>query len=145
MKQNLLVGIGNKGRGDDGLGWAFVDHFKNVHKLKVIYRYQLQVEDAELISHYRQVWFADASAEDYGHGFKIEPLEALTRFNYTTHALHPAAVLGLCRQLFDSEPKAFIIGITGEDFSLGQSLSVKGRFNLEQALSFFHDYYPQHQ
>ena len=53
----LLLAIGNCGREDDGLGWKFADYFQdmNIDTVAIEYRYQLQVEDAELISDYATV------------------------------------------------------------------------------------------
>ena len=44
----LIIGIGNSSRGDDGLGWAFLDTISQMQPLpgQLEYRYQLVVEDA---------------------------------------------------------------------------------------------------
>ena len=48
-RKTLLIGIGNSGRSDDALGWKFVDEFVEYgHLFDLEYRYQLQIEDAEL-------------------------------------------------------------------------------------------------
>jgi Ni,Fe-hydrogenase maturation factor len=62
LSRTLLIGIGNSGRADDGLGWAFLDEVEKTlpKNYDLEYRYQLQVEDAELISHYNTVFFIDA-------------------------------------------------------------------------------------
>ena len=61
----LIIGIGNSGRNDDGLGWKFVDIASQTMRgyFDVEYRYQLQIEDAELVSKYNKVIFADATQE----------------------------------------------------------------------------------
>ena len=58
----LLFAIGNDSRGDDGLGWAFAQLVEetNLFRGRLFYRYQLQVEDAELLTTCRQVIFVDA-------------------------------------------------------------------------------------
>jgi hydrogenase maturation protease len=137
MNATLLIGIGNQGRGDDGLGWAFADRLKADPRFDVVYRYQLQVEDAELISRYGQVWFVDASHEVLSGGFRAEQMKGVGRFSYTTHALHPEAVLQLCHQVFRRRPRARLLGITGEDFELGHGLSDAAEDHLEKALAHF--------
>lgn len=137
MKTILLVGIGNKGRGDDGLGWAFADRLIGDGRFDIIYRYQLQVEDAELISRYEQVWFVDASHQSLDNGFSCERLQGKGHFTYTTHSLHPEAVLQLCHQIFQRTPETYLLGIRGEDFGLGKTLSDAGRKHLEKSLSRF--------
>ena len=137
MRKILLIGIGNKGRGDDGLGWAFADRLTGDDRFEVVYRYQLQVEDAELISRYDRVWFIDASHEALPGGFSCERLRGQGRFTYTTHSLHPEAVLQLCHQLFGKRPETCLLGISGEDFELGHGMSVAAAGHLEQAFLYF--------
>ena len=59
----LLIGIGNSGRGDDGLGWKFTELVERsgYNFFDCEYRYQLQIEDTVLISKYDTVLFVDAS------------------------------------------------------------------------------------
>ena len=137
MNTTLLVCIGNIGRGDDGLGWAFADRLQGVDSLDIVCRYQLQVEDAELISHYPQVWFVDASHRDSPGGFECETLGTEGQFSFTTHSLHPSAVLQLCEQVFRQKPDARLLAISGAAFGLGQGLSESARANLEKAMAYF--------
>ena len=137
MKTILLVGIGNKGRGDDGLGWSFADRFGDDSRFDIAYRYQLQVEDAELISRYEQVWFVDASHQRLPEGFSCERLHGKGHFTYTTHSLHPEAVLQLCHQLFGRRPETYLLGIGGEDFELGHGMSPGAKQHLEDAHNYF--------
>ena len=62
VNQLLLIGIGNSGRSDDGLGWAFVETMAQNEAFTgdTLLRYQLQIEDAAQISEYKQVIFVDA-------------------------------------------------------------------------------------
>lgn len=137
MNNTLLIGIGNKGRGDDGLGWTFVDQFAGECKFDVVYRYQLQVEDAELISHYTQVWFIDASYRDYVDGFNPEIVNEIGMVSYSSHKLEPSAVVSLCHQIFHCFPQSFVIAITGTCFDLGTGITDTGRKNLNAALRYF--------
>ena len=46
--KTIILGIGNNGRQDDGLGWAFLDFLEEQNTtIDLEYRYQLQIEDAE--------------------------------------------------------------------------------------------------
>ena len=136
-EKTLLIGIGNSGRSDDGLGWAFADHLQGDPCLEVIYRYQLQVEDAELISKYPDVWFVDASHKPSPIGFTCERIRGAGHFPYTTHALHPEAVVQLCQEVFGKSPRARLLGISGEAFELGHGLSTTARERLDKALKYF--------
>lgn len=139
----LLVAIGNSGRGDDGLGWKFADlaQESGTGVFDVAYRYQLQVEDAELISHYDIVIFADASQEDLENGFGIKSIKASGHFFYTSHVQSPQAVLFLAETLFGKSPSSYLLGITGYEWELKTSISEKASANLQSALVCFNREY----
>ena len=62
----LIYGIGNVGRQDDGLGWAFVDWLQAqglCSSAEMQRGYQLLLEDAELISNKERVLFVDATKD----------------------------------------------------------------------------------
>ena len=67
----LLIGIGNSGRQDDGLGWAFLDAVCSQPDLKAQceYRYQLQIEDAELVSRFERVHLYRREPKDFERRF----------------------------------------------------------------------------
>ena len=138
-KETLLIGIGNSGRGDDGLGWAFVDSLaeEGWFNGKIIHRYQLQVEDAEMIRNARQVIFVDASHLHYSAGFEDNICLASADFAFTTHALPPEAVLHLCQDLYGTCPDARLLGISGERWDLHVGLSSFAENNLVKALNYF--------
>ncbi len=136
MTKTLVIGIGNIGRADDGLGWAFVDMLQNDVSLEVQYRYQLQIEDAELISHYNEVWFVDASHTSHRNGFKEEILQPASDFTYTTHALHPSVVLQLCHDIYGALPVVHLLAISGEEWGLRNGMSTTAKERL--ALAFDH-------
>ena len=141
MKKTLVIGIGNTGRADDGLGWEFVDMLADDERFDIVYRYQLQVEDADLIAEYDQVWFVDASEILYENGFECSELKAEGDFTYTTHELHPSAVLYLCHDLYKKYPHCHLLGISGDDWKLGHAMSNNARNRLKSAFhSFIQNY-----
>jgi len=135
----LLIGIGNCGREDDGLGWAFLDHLKPElpDNFDVEYRYQLQVEDAEMISHYQKVFFIDADKTLETNDFKIRECFPKETHHFSSHALPPETILYLANTVYGKNPISFIIGISGESYQLGIGLTEKGKSNLEKALYSF--------
>jgi hydrogenase maturation protease len=137
MCKTLVIGIGNTGRADDGVGWAFVDKLALDDRFEVVHRYQLQVEDAELISGYDNVWFVDASHEHYQGGFQCVKLKPEKLYSYTSHELHPATVLNLCDDLYEHTPKARLLGISGDHWELGHGMSRTVHERMERALSYF--------
>ena len=137
----LIIGIGNCGRADDGLGWAFVDQIKDSlpENFDYEYRYQLQVEDAEMISHYSEVYFIDADKTHWDQGYNFQVCQPKATHNFSTHELAPEAVLHLTQMVYTKQPKAYILGITGLNFPLQTGLSIKAKDNLSRALEFFNE------
>ena len=135
----LLIGIGNDSRGDDGLGWKFVELVESMG-LDFIdreYRYQLQVEDAALISEYDVVYFVDATYENLNAGFEFRPCIASDEEQVSTHAQSPGAILKLANNLYNKFPETWILAIGGESWELQTSLSEAAERNLVEATSFF--------
>ena len=135
----LLIGIGNSGRSDDGLGWAFVETIENKGGFlgKPLLRYQLQVEDAELLSEFEQVIFVDAFQGKMDDGFVFKRCLPAKDFSFTTHRLPPETVLYLCQELYGKKLNAFMLLINGEKWELDIGLSDFAGNNLEKALAFF--------
>ena len=134
----LLVGIGNDGRCDDGLGWAFAELAEKViPEIDVVFRYQLQVEDAELISHYDTVVFVDSSLDHFKMGHQWKKIEPVMLISFTSHALEPEVILSLCHDIYQFQPHAFQIAVTGIEWELNKSLSPAGKLNLSSALEAY--------
>jgi hydrogenase maturation protease len=135
----LLIGIGNCSRRDDGLGWAFLDEIKKKMPAgaELIYKYQLNIEDAELISETETVVFIDAFSGELDNGFAFEKCLPVDSFEFTTHALSPGVIVSLCKNLYNSEPDVFVLKIQGTEWELKDGLSPLAEKNLEKALKFF--------
>lgn len=138
-KGTLLLAIGNSGRQDDGLGWAFAEALekKGFFKGEVHYRYQLQVEDAELVSGAQCVIFVDAFKGSLPEGFRWQPCEPAGKFQFSTHAISPASILFLCQALYGCLPEAWYLLIEGSDWELETGLSPAAAERMERALTFF--------
>ena len=135
----ILIGIGNSARRDDGLGWAFLDKVKEHPYFKgdIIYRYQLQVEDADLIKDYDTVLFVDAMKNDQDIAFEWKECNPTKDLGFSTHALDPESVVSLCKLLYNKSPKAFVFGIKGVRWELEEGLSAVGVKNLEKGIKYF--------
>ncbi len=135
----LLIGIGNCGRNDDGLGWQFVDmvNSKGPDQLCLEYRYQLQVEDAQLVSNFDIVLFADATHDVLPHGFDIKPCPPVNHYYFSSHAQSPGTILYLAHELYQKKPEAYTIAITGYNWGLGTSISEAALTNLESSYHTF--------
>lgn len=135
----LIIGIGNSGRGDDGLGWKFTSLVESAGHpfINCEYRYQLQIEDAVLIGEYDLVFFADASHTILKNGFEILPCKATSHYYYSSHMQSPETILYLASDLYNKCPKAYTIAISGYHWYLKTSISKKADKNLESAFAFF--------
>lgn len=136
----LVIGYGNPGRMDDGLGPAFAQQIENLGLPDVVVEsnYQLNIEDAELISHYDLVILADAST----HASPPFDFHRLTKsdagVSFSSHSITANALLGLAEELFDAAPEAFAMAIRGYNFNdFDEILSTAASDNLEAAVSFF--------
>lgn len=135
----ILFGIGNCGRADDGLGWSFLDQIADQlpENYDIEYRYQLQIEDAELATNYDTVLFIDAHKELFKEGYVWAECLPKATESFTTHELDPQSVLYLTKTIYDKKPNSYILGISGEDFRLAMGLSKLATSNLNKALKFF--------
>jgi hydrogenase maturation protease len=136
-ENTLLIGIGNNARQDDGLGWLFLDLLGvEGYSGPVLYRYQLQIEDAEAVAGFEHVIFIDAFKESLSGGFVFQQITPDPHFVYTTHQVMPESILYLANKLFDAKPKAFQLLIQGNKWSLKEELTPGAQQNLKHALDF---------
>lgn len=134
----LVIGYGNPGRGDDGMGPALVLALEKLdfEGVTLDADYQLKVEDSELISRYNVVVFADAAMEGR-EPFSFYRISPKANPGFTTHNLNPEGLLALTEEVFKATPRGYILGIRGYTFDeFSESLSGKGRENLQAALRF---------
>lgn len=140
LKSNtLIIGIGNSGRRDDGLGWAFVNEIQSrmPDDFDYEWRYQLQVEDSELICNYKRVIFVDATTEELHSGFSFSKCELAEHYYFSSHAQNPETVVYLAATLYDAQPDAYMMAICGVEWELKEGLSESAITHLNKAISHF--------
>lgn len=135
----LVIGYGNPGRCDDGLGMALAERIKalEIPGVDVDIRYQLNVEDAEDVSKHDVVVFLDACLCAPPPFFfrTLEPRAGTLEF--TTHSLAPEGVLGLAHDMYGVHTKGYALAVRGYDFhDFGEELSKDAQENLEEALTY---------
>jgi hydrogenase maturation protease len=137
--ETILFGIGNSGRSDDGLGWAFLDRIQQESEFRgrIEYRYQLQVEDAALISRAERVIFVDSYKGELPGGIQWKPCKPSKDFEFTTHVLPPRAVMYICEDLYRNPPRANVLMIQGSSWDLRIGMSPEAELHLDKALRFF--------
>lgn len=143
-KKKLLIGIGNDGRADDALGWKFAEAFSLHQELfDVEYRYQLQIEDALLVTEYAEVIFADASHKELIEGFELYECKPQRIDNFTSHSIQPETILWLAQSLYNQSPKGYVMAISGNAWELKRVLSSSAEQNLGKAIAYFNSFLKQ--
>ena len=150
QKASILVyGYGNPGRQDDGAGVMLaekLDEWIVSRKLEGVHtdsNYQLNLEDAATISQYDLVIFADASHEEIDD-FRMDTLVGSARVEFSMHAVTPAFILHLSKEVFNREPEAYLLHIKGYEWEFMASMTEKGEENLLKALHFLQDFILHH-
>ena len=138
-KRVLVIGYGNPGRCDDGIGPALAARLKelDIPGVRVESAYQLNVEDAATVAEYDVVVFADACL-CAPPPYALRPLEPRNgTIEFSTHSQAPEGVLGLAHDVFGARTRGFALGIRGYDFhDFGEYLSADAEANVTAALAF---------
>lgn len=143
--QILVYGYGNPGRQDDGLGIELVKRLEEwsqeegIHGIAFDSNYQLNIEDAEVISGKDVVVFADASTEEI-ENFILTEVTGESELAFTTHAASPGYIVKLCDDLFDKCPEVYLLHIRGYEWEFREGLSPAAENNLREALVFMKEY-----
>ena len=134
----LLIGYGNPGRQDDGLGPALAGAVERmaIAGVTVEAAYQLSVEDAAAVAEHDVVVLADA-ARCGPSVFSFGRIEPEVRSSFSSHSVSPGALLGLAEELFGAKTNGYLLGIRGYAFdAFGEWLSPASARNLAAAVAF---------
>jgi len=139
--QILIYGYGNPGRQDDGLGIRLAERLEEWSTLKGLEcvsfenNYQLNIEDAEAISNQDLVIFADASEEEIDD-FCFSKVDGKGKLSFTTHAASPGYIVKLCNELFQKEPRVYLLHIKGYEWEFKEEISPRALVNLDRAIDY---------
>ncbi len=135
--KTLILGYGNPGRGDDGLGPELVARLEKhaAAGVTLLAALQLQPEHVFDLADHDRVLLVDAGLATPAP-FIWERLQPARDAGVFTHALGPSALLALYREVLGRTPPAtWLVTIRGERFGLGEPLSAPARRHLAQALA----------
>ena len=138
MTKVLIIGYGNPGRLDDGLGPAFAEAVKqyNISGVDIDSDYQLTVEDAVDISQHDVVIFADADVRG-PEPFYFKKIEPAAVVSLSSHSIKPDSLIGLVKESFNKNVEAYVLGIRGYEFNeFEERLSEKAALNLNEAVKY---------
>ncbi len=132
----LVIGYGNPGRQDDGLGPAVAVVIEQLgrHHIAAFEAYQLNIEDAIDIARHDIVWFVDASLTGPAP-YAVRDLSPGASIEFTSHILRPEALLAIARQVFGATPEAHLLAIRGYCFEFVEGLTSGATDNLAAAIS----------
>lgn len=134
----LLIGYGNPGRRDDGLGPALAARVEalGLPDVTVDSDYQLTVDHALLIAAHDLVIFADAMI-GLAEPFRLDRLTADPAGGLGSHQVSPEAALHLAGLLYGQAPPGWMLAIAGQSFGeVAEGLSPTAAANLAQAADF---------
>lgn len=136
-----MLGIGNPGRRDDGLGAAAIERLRRrrLPGVSLDADYQLNIEDALAAARHDIVVFIDA-ARRLRQPFRFIQVHAGGTVPAMSHSLGPDAVLALAAELYDRRPEAWVLAVRGHRWTIGEGLSDKAEANLALAVRFLVDF-----
>jgi len=137
-KRTLLVlGFGNPGRQDDGLGPAIAEGLAQHGwpEVTVETDYQLNIEHGAMIAEHDAVLFVDASVTAR-EPFEVKSIQPASEIAFTTHSLSPEAVLAIAEEHFGACPPAWVMAVRGHTFEFAEGLEAQARENYGKAIAF---------
>ena len=136
----LVLGYGNPGRQDDGLGPAAIAEIESMGlpNLTAFDNYQLNIEDAIDVASHDIVWFIDA-AKTGQSPYSVRAVSPSSTIEFTSHIVRPEAILAIARQCYGGSPRAFLLAIRGYGFEFIEALTPGAKDNLHAALGMLAD------
>jgi hydrogenase maturation protease len=138
----LLYGYGNTSRQDDGLAIAFIDRMNshiienNLTTVLTDSSYQLNPEDAIMISSYDIVVFIDATYESVNN-YNISKVKPTSDTSIFQHFVSPGFLLYLCDSIYQRIPVAYLLEIGGYSWKVNDTISKKAEMNLQKSIDDF--------
>jgi hydrogenase maturation protease len=134
----LILGYGNPGCQDDGLGPAASAQIEALGwpDITAYDNYQLNIEDALDVADHDVVWFVDATRRGPSP-FAIEALAPAATLEFTSHLVRPEAILAMADQYYGA---AFLLGIRGYEFEFVEALTPQAADNLQRAVAMLKDW-----
>lgn len=116
---NMVIGVGNTLRRDDGLGPFIATSLPPTPGVVTLAVHQLTVDLTAQLSEVDRVLFIDASMTDK----QIRLKRATEREAPPGHVFAPTALLALARAIHGRAPEGWLLSVPGSDFDFGEQLS----------------------
>jgi hydrogenase maturation protease len=134
----LLIGYGNPGRGDDGLGPALAAAIDamGLAGVTVDIDYQLTVDHAAMIAAHDVVVFADAMI-GLADPYRFSKVGTAPPETLGSHQVSPEAAMALAGLLFGRAPPGWILAMAGDAYGeIREGLSARAEASLSCATTF---------
>ena len=134
MARVLVIGYGNRLRGDDGVGIEAAERVAELYRdepqVRVLVVQQLVPELASDMAEADFVLLLDAEAGDVAGMITRKEISAEPDRGSFTHQFTPAALLGAAAALYGRAPAAVCLTMSAREFDLGEELSATIRDRL---------------
>lgn len=142
LERILVVGYGNRLRGDDGLGPLIVDDLRDMaamfgENFQTMVLPQLDVTLASEMTGVSLAIFVDARADEDKESVKVKrvfPAMAPLNPRHTSHLLGIPDLLRMALHWFGSRPVCYAVMPKGYDFSLSENISPSAKRAAKQAI-----------
>lgn len=136
----LVIGYGNPGRLDDGLGQRCIDLLENTslnsQNITFLKDYQLNLDMSDDIANHDLTIFVDACRVTI-EPFSYKLITSKKNIGFSTHSIAPEALLELTETIYGIATNAYVLAIRGYDFDgFGEHLSTMAQNNLDKAVLF---------
>ena len=142
----LVLGWGNRSRGDDALGPLCVQALQDAlpaplhDQVEFLDDYQLQIEFALDLVGRERILFIDASL-NCAAPFEVHTAHPRHDNTISSHALSPEALLQVFVDLQGcAPPPATVLAIRGEAFELGEPMTASAQGHLAAAVAWARDW-----
>jgi hydrogenase maturation protease len=131
---DLVVGIGNRLRGDDGLGPRIAERLALQADVETISVLQITPDLASSLAEARRVLFVDADAA--GDRLRMERLNVQSvRRGGLGHSMRPVEVLEWTQIAYGRRPEAWVLAVPGRQFALSEDLSPEAEASVPVAVA----------
>ena len=136
----LVIGYGNRLRGDDGVGPMVAEIVASwqIAGVRALAVSQLAPELVEELKNADRVLFVDASAARLRDPFTMDIVEARESRRTLGHHSDAAHLLALTRELEGRCPEGWMLAIAVQSLDYGESLSETAQANVQAAVAWIH-------
>ena len=142
MPRVLVIGYGNRSRGDDGIGYRAAELLREKLSrldVEVLAVHQLTPDLMVAISRAQRVIFIDAAAEGPPGEIRRQELAAQPGSGAFTHQASPAGLLAGAAALYGSCASGVLYTIAGATFDFGEQFTPAVERSLAMLLAMIED------